>query len=56
MATIKKKNETFLGMGIVPESYCLFGRKIGNHLDRSEKGDQPNIHRHENTWQIVLHS
>jgi hypothetical protein len=41
-----KKGNPFFGMVIESENLCFFGRKVGKPLNRLEKGEQPNIHRH----------
>ena len=41
-----KKGNPFFGMVIESENLCFFGRKVGKPLNRLEKGEQSNIHRH----------
>ena len=41
-----KNRKPFFGMVIESGNLCVFGRKVGKPLNRLEKGEQPNIHRH----------
>lgn len=54
MATFtKNKKPSALADEIALEINCIFSRKIGRYLNRLEKGEQLNIHRHETKGQRV---
>jgi hypothetical protein len=40
------KRRAFLGMEIVSENLCFFGRKFGSVLDGFQKGELLNLNRH----------
>lgn len=47
MQNLFKIRTSLHGVNTVSGNECLSGRKVGYVLNRSEKGERPNIHRHE---------